>query len=397
MGAVIALSLTFQLSDQNPFNPYEKNPTMLDYQDVLRFPNRVRVSPRQIFYKSVVGGARKSVIKLAAAGGYTLRGDTLDGDWDIESARIPIHLTPAQRDFSEYLEGNPTEYNWHELMLSLKKHGWIDDTTQRAPEVAIGRFGDLHLVDGRHRVIAAQHLDLPHIWVDIVFIHPYFNFRDFFVESAIFPKILWNGISAFFNDESPYQSFESEVERLTAIKSHLEFFRGSSVLDIGCNAGIQTWSLAQTAKSYIGIEPSSRYFGQNIIVLSHLRELFSHVSFRSYNLSLKGALDTRLSDFDTLYLSFVLYWLSDIEINILRDFYFPRCNKVFIINRNKERSAEKNSFKLNADENVLALLTSAGYRVQHFHSPLRKTESNPILGLSYVGGFSVFLAERVSS
>jgi len=117
------------------------------------------------------------------------------------------------------------------------------------------------------------------------------------------------------------------------------------------------------ADAYIGLEPHHIYYQQALetrFALGDERTWIHNMDLGEY---LRGQ-GTDALIFDALYLSNILYWLSDAELTLLREVVLPRCSDVIILTRAKERRTQKNSALLNRRENVWALLEEAGFHVQ---------------------------------
>ena len=111
----------------------------------------------------------------------------------------------------------------------------------------------------------------------------------------------------------------------------------------------------------IELELQEKYYKQCVVTAKSLES--RHQSrVLPFNKSFKQLIEENKScSCNALYASFVLYHLSDEEIELLKTEILPNCEVVIIPNRNKERGKQKNSHHLNRPEEVAKLLSNAGF------------------------------------
>jgi hypothetical protein len=161
---------------------------------------------------------------------------------------------------------------------------------------------------------------------------------------------------------------------------------GKHVLEIGCNAGMQIYDIMRYARLYTGLEPDAHYYNQLGHTVEFLYKAPQNISLRSCKLA--DYLQPYQQIPDAFFGSNILYWLSDHELHLLRTIVLPKCDRVVVLTRMKERSVEKNSFKLNRDFNVATFFITLGFRVKIHRLPLHK------VGKHYQGGYFVVTGER---
>jgi len=241
------------------------------------------------------------------------------------------------------------------------------------------------LADGRHRLMCAQELNVKEIPVSVVYCHPDYKFDKLdCINDLLIPKYIYKLIVSQFPSDVPlYQEYTVLEERFLGMKEFLSKLTDCNVLEIGCNASLLTWSIMKYAKSYLGLD-TGEYYRQAKVTIDCLQSLWKD---KKVNVA-KGGLNG--GDFDTLFLSYVLYWLSDEELDILEKEVLPKCKQVLILNRTKERTGMKNSRLLNRDINVMQFLNENGFNITMSNYPTVKVKGDT----HYKHGFSVFMGEK---
>jgi len=159
-----------------------------------------------------------------------------------------------------------------------------------------------------------------------------------------------------------YQTYEETALRFKMAEPYLKIFTCRNVLEIGCNAALAAQPIMQYADSYIGLEPNLVYYEQALETWSALgndRVWIYQTDFVSY----LRTIDLVKLPFDALYLSNILYHLSDEELKMLEMIILPNCLSVIVLTRAKERRKLKNSHQMNRRENVWNMLERAGYQL----------------------------------
>jgi len=184
--------------------------------------------------------------------------------------------------------------------------------------------------------------------------------------------------------EPIYQEWKTIEERLYFLAPHLTVFHDKTVLEIGCNAGIQIALIMQHAKSYTGIEPDAHYHTQACLLRSHL----DGSKIQVINTGVREALETYVLGFNAFFGSNILYWLSDAELNLLKYEILYKCDRVVILTRAKERKTQYNSRFLNRQKSVEEFLQESGFIVTSFTLPLHRVNG------SYAGGYFVTVGTK---
>lgn len=337
--------------------------------EMVREVNEIIINPKIIKRVSPVGGCALTRRRKREKYNMDFNGKILTGSWDLTKQRVKN--SRFHRDFLLFKENKESVYKWKNLYENIKKKGYIQDPNKRYIEVGIGRTGEILLVDGRHRLFCAQVLNIPEIPVDVIYVHPDYNFSNLkVIKNTLIPKIIYNKISKKWDKKiKVYQTHGTVKERLEFASKHLSILEGCKVLDIGCNAGMFIWSIMQHAKSLVALEKQEKYYTQAQITIKCLQSLWgNNKTVAVYNTTFKNyALNQKL-DFDALVASFVLYHLNNEEILLLKEKVLPLCKKIVIPTRAKERRSQINSLALNREENVKKLFSEAGFTTKtHWH------------------------------
>ncbi len=168
-------------------------------------------------------------------------------------------------------------------------------------------------------------------------------------------KTVYNMIAQMWDkSEKIYAKYENIKDRLSLLDQYLYSFIGKDVIEIGSNAGIAAFSIAQVAKSYVGIEPDEHYVKQAEITKRYV-ENKDRVTF------LLGKIADVKTDFNALFASYSLYHLSNEEVEYLIKEILPKCKTVVVINRANVRRIDKNKWQLWYYKNTIRLLQSGGF------------------------------------
>ena len=161
-----------------------------------------------------------------------------------------------------------------------------------------------------------------------------------------------------------YHKYGSFKDRFEFFEKHLSVLKDRNVLEIGCNSGMFAWSLMCYASSLIELEKQEKYYNQAKITLDCLKSKWVGKQVCLLNKSFKEfVLDKDRKPVDALYASYVLYHMSDEEIQLLKETILPFCKAVVIPTRKKERTSQINSLFLNREEAVKKLFVEAGFSV----------------------------------
>jgi len=168
----------------------------------------------------------------------------------------------------------------------------------------------------------------------------------------------------------PYQIPRRSEYRLDFFKKHgLKFLGGKNVLELGCNAAYFGHHIAPYSRSYIGVEPanliSKKPYKVDYFKQAQITKDYSIGKMELYNQTLKGfcALE-KIPSFNALFMSFVLYHLSDKEIDLLKKHILQKCDTVIILTRAQKRPKQHNSYKFWKSKRVVKFLEGQGFNVE---------------------------------
>ena len=149
---------------------------------------------------------------------------------------------------------------------------------------------------------------------------------------------------------------------------HLE---GKKVLELGCNAGLFGYCIAEVAEAYCGVEPGNKikkkgkkpktdYFAQALITERHMLEFNPQVVF--FNETIKEFCKRDVEGtFNAFVACFALYHFTDKELNLLKEHVWPKCDVVIIQNRTQKRPTRHNSYKFWKDKNIVEFFYNQGF------------------------------------
>ena len=338
----------------------------------MRNKNEIFIDPKVVKRVSPIGGCITTRVRRINEKKFKLIGEILTGSWD--TTKQTIYDSRFHRDFLLFKSGKKSVYNWEGLYENIKTKGYIQNPNMRSVEVAIGRDGDILLVDGRHRLFCAQQLGIKEIPVDVVYSHPDYNFGNLkAIKDTIIPEIIHSKIAKKWDKAiKPYHTHGNVKQRLDFASKHLSVLDGCRVLDIGCNAGMFIWSIMQHAKSLIALEKQEKYYKQAQITVDCIKSLWgNNEKVKLYNTSFKNYALNNKPTCNALVASFVLYHMNNEEIKLLKEKILPLCKVVVIPTRAKERRSQINSLALNREISVRKLFTEAGFNVKVYKHKVR--------------------------
>lgn len=158
-----------------------------------------------------------------------------------------------------------------------------------------------------------------------------------------------------------YQAWSKEKHRLEHFTAVAPLFEGKRVIDIGCNAGLHAVEICEYADSYLGIEAKPDYYIQALQTrkfIDHPECLFVRANAIDYIVKNHPACDALL-------MSFVIYHLTDDEIEVLRKKILPGIPLLVVYNR-VDRPTIKNSWNLHEPDKMVVFLRDNGYDTE-FH------------------------------
>ena len=232
---------------------------MIPVQEIL-------VNPKDIKKMSYIAGCantrKRRIFELA----YKYTYPYLYGDWDLTEELFDGSLTFS--DYQLFKSGKKSSYNWANPMVEdMKNNGYIQDPKKRYIEVGLGRTGELFMVDGRHRLFLAQEYGIKIIPVNVVYIHPDYNFGNLdIIQNSVIPIFLYDLIvSKWPENTTIYHHWGTINHRYNLVKKYLPLLKGKNVLEIGANSGMMMWSIMNHANFLIELEPHDHYYKQCLI------------------------------------------------------------------------------------------------------------------------------------
>lgn len=174
-----------------------------------------------------------------------------------------------------------------------------------------------------------------------------------------------------------YQLYDRYQVRFPMLLKHIEVFKGKNVLEVGCNAGLAGYHIAQVANSYIGVEAEKGYWQQAL----QTKEFIYNNNAEFLNMSIKSYMKRAIRDgieisANACYLSYVLYHFSDKEVRMFEQFILPKLDVIVVQsryeNRNKKGRTAHNSYKFWKPENVEKYLNKNGFSTTVEYGPRNK-------------------------
>jgi hypothetical protein len=176
-----------------------------------------------------------------------------------------------------------------------------------------------------------------------------------------------------------YQKFDRYQVRFPTLLKHINVFKGKNVLEVGCNAGLAAYHIAQVANCYTGVEGEKGYWQQALETKKHIPELeyeptFLNMSIKSFMKRIeKGKLK---DETNAAYLSYVLYHFSDKEVRLFEKVILPKLDVIIVqsrfAERNKKGRRKHNSYAFWHPMNVEKYLNKNGFSTTVEWGPERK-------------------------
>jgi len=155
----------------------------------------------------------------------------------------------------------------------------------------------------------------------------------------------------------------SRVHRLEFFLKHIHHFKGKSVCELGCNAGLYGYEIAKVAESYVGVDKGDYYHDQALVTKEYIRN--HNVEFIQGNIKdfIKLDIAGKVPKYNALFSSFALYHFSQKEVDRIAETMLPKCSVVIISTRTKKRTPFRpyNKMKFEKPENVVNYLERAGF------------------------------------
>jgi hypothetical protein len=157
-----------------------------------------------------------------------------------------------------------------------------------------------------------------------------------------------------------YQSIGKK--RMKNALRYIKFLKNKRVVDIGSNAGVITYDIAQYASAFVGVEYDKHYYTQSLETLKYIETPGTFV-----NSSLEDFINTTDFDYNAIFASCVLYHLREKEIELVKSIMLPKCDIVLFISREDKKPKTNNTYCLNKWKNIKRFLENANMRVQAYN------------------------------
>jgi len=152
----------------------------------------------------------------------------------------------------------------------------------------------------------------------------------------------------------------------------LPLLENRSVLEIGANAGLFGYCVAETGvPKYYAIEPGNKISDKKRNKTDYFKQLYiTAKSTTNQNMTAANATVKEFCQgfpnyrFNALVMCYVLYHLSDKEIDLLKEKILPKCDLVIIQNREQKRKTAHNKYKFWKSKRVARFFEKQGYDVE---------------------------------
>jgi len=168
-----------------------------------------------------------------------------------------------------------------------------------------------------------------------------------------------------------YQELNRVQPRCEHLIQHgISYFTDKHVLEIGANAGLQGYHIAQVASSYVGVEPGNKISKNpnpktDYFLQAKKTEEFMEENSQFVNYTIEEFIENRDKfKYNAFFASFALYHFKDKELNLLREYIWPECDVVVIQTRHQTRPTKHNKWDFWKPEKVEKYFTRLGFRVQ---------------------------------
>lgn len=156
---------------------------------------------------------------------------------------------------------------------------------------------------------------------------------------------------------------KKHVEKPAQMK-HLHLFKDKFVVDIGCNAGYITYNIAKHAKGWVGIDRSPTWFAQAALATAKVIETpgeFLNCTIEHFCENLESNYD-----YDALFASNILYYLTPNELQLLQDKVLSKCNMVMMVSREDKPTKRYNDRELGKYKNIQKFLEECNFNIELF-------------------------------
>jgi len=153
-----------------------------------------------------------------------------------------------------------------------------------------------------------------------------------------------------------YQGSTNKKTKYTL--SHAHLLQGKTVVDIGCNAGINSYDLLEYADKVIGVEYDEHYYNQSLIT-----QKFATKPLEFVNCSMK-VFFAQDHEYNAAFASCVLYHLSTEEIDMINEIMIPKCDIVIFVSREDKKKKKNNPYTLQNWTNIEKMLIKSNLSVE---------------------------------
>jgi SAM-dependent methyltransferase len=154
---------------------------------------------------------------------------------------------------------------------------------------------------------------------------------------------------------------EKKFEEKNQAMKHLNLLKDKVVIDIGCNAGYITYHIAEHAKGWIGVERDEHFYAQALETAKYIDTpgKFIHSSIKFFCEFIEYR-----QNYDALFGSNILYYLSNDDLDLLRNNVLSKCDLVMLTSREDKPIKKWNDYSLSKHVNIQKYLEDGGFTVE---------------------------------
>jgi len=174
-----------------------------------------------------------------------------------------------------------------------------------------------------------------------------------------------------------YQKYDRYTVRFPTLLKHITLFTGKNVLEVGSNAGLAGYHIAQIAKSYTGVEGENGYYNQALEIKKQIKNKdveFMNMSVKTF--MRRTARGTISRPVDAVFLSYVLYHFSDKEVDMFQKNVLPKVDVIIVMSRyakrNKKGRRKHNNHAFWHYNSVINYLQKNGFETKWEFGPDKK-------------------------
>jgi len=228
----------------------------IDGSRVISSADRVLVDP-----KEVKGGFPEGALEWWNWEPYLETWRRIDYDPDTPIDELPIYpvMVRAYSGYTRRIVKESIVKLWVkdvvDLYVEIKEKGFDQDREKRI-QCRIGPCGEVVLYDGHHRISMLQHLDYPHVKVDILSRHPQWQKLKYDLFCLYRKKLLYQPID--HHDFDDWDVDRQCTDRLKSILGYLRGVEGKRGLDIGSCTGWFCHELVKEGAVMVGVDLDKR-------------------------------------------------------------------------------------------------------------------------------------------